>query len=143
LWSKETGIQDLGTLPGDFTSVALSINENSDVVGISIGEESGPRAFLRPVGRTLLDLNSLIPADSPLFLFDASSINSRGEIIGLAADADGNAHGFLATPNNAIPDSAAEASANDRRQFDFARKLLLQRSKDRLAPSSSSHTSTH
>ena len=31
LWSNETGIQDLGTLAGDFTSVALSINDNGDV----------------------------------------------------------------------------------------------------------------
>jgi probable HAF family extracellular repeat protein len=127
LWTKETGIQLLGTLPGDFTSVALSINDTGDIVGISLDPEFKARAFLRPDAGTLIDLNSLIPADSPLFLFDACSINARGEIIGLATDVDGNAHGFLATPTGAAPDSATAPSANDRPQFDFARNLLQQR----------------
>ena len=104
LWSKETGIQDLGTLPGDFTSVALSINENGDIVGISLDAGFNPRAFVRLDGGTLVDLNSLIPAHSPLFLFDACSINSGKEIIGIATDSAGNFHGFLATPSNATPD---------------------------------------
>ena len=36
---------------------------------------------------------------SPLFLFDACSINSRGEIIGIATNAAGEAHGYLASPS--------------------------------------------
>ena len=47
----------------------------------------------------MTDLNTLIPADSPLFLLLASQINSRGEIVGLALQTStGQAHGFLATP---------------------------------------------
>lgn len=104
LWSKETGIQDLGTLPGDFTSVALSINDNGFVVGISLDANFNARAFVRLGGGMLVDLNSLIPANSPLFLFDACSINARGEIIGIATDSSANFHGFLASPSNANPD---------------------------------------
>src|SRR5229473_8370729 len=31
LWTKETGMRDLGTLPGDFASLALGINDGGDV----------------------------------------------------------------------------------------------------------------
>jgi probable HAF family extracellular repeat protein len=104
LWSEETGIQDLGTLPGDFTSVALSINDNGDIVGISLDANFNARAYLRPHDGVMVDLNSLIPANSRLFLFNACSVNSRGEIIGIATDSAGNFHGSLATPSNANPD---------------------------------------
>jgi hypothetical protein len=65
----------------------------------------------------MVDLNSLIPADSDLHLFNACSINSRREIIGLAFDAQGNFHGFLATPSNSAADSSAEVSAAIRSSF--------------------------
>jgi probable HAF family extracellular repeat protein len=143
LWSKEAGIQNLGTLPGDFTSVALSINENGDIVGISLDAEFNPRAYVRLDGGMLVDLNSLIPADSPLFLFDACSINSRKEIIGIAVDGAGDFHGYLATPSNTTSDSSAAPSANDRPQFDSARKLLLQRLSYRFGAQSPPTDGTH
>jgi probable HAF family extracellular repeat protein len=132
VWSQQTGMLDLGTLPNDFTSVALGINENGDIVGISLDSNFNARAFVRPDGGVLVDLNSLIPADSPLFLFDACSINSRGEIIGIATDNAGNFHGYLATPGNAIPESAAAPVENDPTRFDSARKLLQQRIEGRF-----------
>jgi hypothetical protein len=47
----------------------------------------------------LTDLNTLIPANSQLFLEVAASINSRGEIVGPALDqASGATVPFLATP---------------------------------------------
>jgi hypothetical protein len=58
----------------------------------------------------MVDLNSLAP-DSPLYLFTACSINSRGEIIGLALDADGNFHGYLATPKGGRPSGVKAGSA--------------------------------
>ena len=49
----------------------------------------------------MTDLNTLIPAGSPLFLLLALSINSSGEIVGLAFHpSTGDLHGFLATPRN-------------------------------------------
>lgn len=97
LWTEDDGIQDLGTLPGDFSSFAYGINSKARVVGTSAGA-SGPRAFLWKSG-VMTDLNSLIPAGSPLFLLDAFSINSRGEIVGDALQTStGEVHAFLATP---------------------------------------------
>ncbi len=47
----------------------------------------------------MTDLNTLIPAGSPLFLFQAVDINSRGEIVGGAfLPSNGEVHAFLATP---------------------------------------------
>jgi hypothetical protein len=88
-----------------------------------------PRAFIRPHGGTPLDLNSLVtenPAD--LYLFTACSINSRGEIVGLAFDAEFNLHGYLATPNNSAADSSAESGAEVRwSRFEYAWKVLRDR----------------
>jgi probable HAF family extracellular repeat protein len=90
----------VGTVGNDVASVALFNNDLGDIVGISFDADFNPRAFLRPDGGTPVDLNSLVPADSPLFLIDACSINSHGQIIGIAVDASGNAHGYLASPKN-------------------------------------------
>jgi hypothetical protein len=76
----------------------------------------------------MVDLNSLIPADSDLHLFNACGIYSRREIIGLAFDAQGNFYGFFATPSNSAADSSAEVSAAIRSwSFEYAWRLLRQR----------------
>jgi hypothetical protein len=54
----------------------------------------------------MVDLNSLV--NSPLYLFSGCSINSGGEIIGIALDIQGNAHGYLAKPNKTGAGSSAE-----------------------------------
>jgi hypothetical protein len=47
----------------------------------------------------MTDLNALIPADSPLFLIQACSINSRGEIVAIAIHkSTGDFHAYMATP---------------------------------------------
>jgi uncharacterized membrane protein len=57
------------------------------------------RAFLRQNG-VMTDLNTLIPADSPLYLLFAHGINSRGEIVGFGVQKSSpyEVHAFLATP---------------------------------------------
>ena len=97
LWTKETGIQDLQTLPGDLASAGLGINDRGDVVGVSFDASFNPRAFLRRNG-VVVDLNNLILPDSALYLLFAHGINSRGEIIGFGVNRAGEVHGFLATP---------------------------------------------
>ena len=99
LWSREAGILDVGTVGNDVASVALYDNDAGDIVGISFDADFNARAFLRPDGGKPVDLNSLIPAGSSLFLVDACSINARGEIFGIAIDTKGEAHGYLATPH--------------------------------------------
>ncbi len=121
LWTKGTGMEDLGTVGTDVNSLAIGINDAGDVVGVSLDADFNPRAFLR-VGRSLLDLNGLVPNGSPLYLITACNINGAGEITGIAIDQDGNAHAYLATPvlagNTGVslpPVEPALGSANTRR----------------------------
>lgn len=98
LWTKETGIEDLGTLPGDVASLAIGNNDRGEIVGVSLDANFNSRAFLRQHG-TMTDLNTLIPVNSPLSLWTAASINARGEVVGLAQDkTTGKFHSYLASP---------------------------------------------
>ena len=101
LWSRETGMLDLGVLPGDLVGAGLGMNNNNDVVGASVsapGPATGnPRAFLWQHG-VMTDLNARIPANSPLYLLTAFGINDAGVIVGFGVTGAGDIHGFLATP---------------------------------------------
>ena len=46
----------------------------------------------------MIDLNTLIPANSPLLLVDATYINDRGEIAGHGLTPSGENHAFLLIP---------------------------------------------
>ncbi len=99
VWTRQTGIHDLGTFPGAFATVAPccdTINNRGDVVGFWV-DAMGPHAFLWQ-DKVLTDLNKLIPADSPLFLQFADAINDSGEITGVGVTSTGEMHAFLATP---------------------------------------------
>ena len=97
-WTRNTGIEDLGTLDGDGHSVGLGINDQGVITGISIAPDfSTLRAFVWH-GGVMMDLNQLIPAKSALYLLTACSINAHGEITGFAVDSKGNLHGYLAVP---------------------------------------------
>jgi probable HAF family extracellular repeat protein len=83
LWSKETHMHSIGTLPGAFATIAgccRTINNRGEIVGFSI-DANGSTAFLWKDGQ-IRDLNTLLPANSPLHLLSASSINDAGEIVG-------------------------------------------------------------
>jgi probable HAF family extracellular repeat protein len=98
VWSRDTGMQDVGTLPGDVASGALAINDAGEMIGVSFDKDFNLTPFVQQPGGVMTDLNSLIPANSPLFLFLACSINSRGEIAGIGANEAGEVHAFMATP---------------------------------------------
>jgi probable HAF family extracellular repeat protein len=106
LWTRQTGMVDLGVLDGDAVGAGLGVNIWGDVVGASVtapGPASGnARAFLWHKGH-MHDLNALIPANSPMYLITAFSINDEGQIAGFgvvtSGPAAGEVHGFLATPN--------------------------------------------
>jgi probable HAF family extracellular repeat protein len=98
IWSPGTGMQDVGTIPGDTYSAALAINDADAVAGVSLDANFNPRAFLLLNG-VPTDLNTLIPAGSTLKLMTACVISSRGEIAGLAMQkSTGEFRGYLATP---------------------------------------------
>ncbi len=90
-------MQDLGTLSGDVASLSLGINQTGSIVGASLDSNFNPRAFLWNNG-VMTDLNTLVAAQSPLYLLTGCSINSRGEITGLGVTSSGEIHTYLATP---------------------------------------------
>jgi probable HAF family extracellular repeat protein len=137
LWTPQKLIQDVGTVPAngstpaDAASIGLAISDLDDIGGVSFPADANalPRAFLRPHGGMPVDLNSLVTENTvDLYLSTVCSINSRGEIIGLALDTVGNFHGYLATPNDSAADSPAESSAESRSsRFEYAWKVLRDR----------------
>jgi probable HAF family extracellular repeat protein len=101
LWKKPGQITDLGTVGADPCSFAWAINNKTQVIGESDTTDcvrfDGARPFLWENG-SLVDLNDLIPPNSPLQLVYAYTIDDRGEIAGNGWDANGNEHSFRLIP---------------------------------------------
>jgi probable HAF family extracellular repeat protein len=127
LWTRRTGMQDLGALSGDVASTSISINDAGWVVGLSLDANSQPRAFLWEKG-LMTDLNTLIAGDSPLYLLSGCSINSRGEITGLGLTRKGEIHTYLAIPTEGVATSENTSPGVIRQRIlsDDARQLLQQ-----------------
>jgi probable HAF family extracellular repeat protein len=103
LWTRQTGMQDLGVLDGDLLGAGLAIDNAGVVVGASVSSPGliggTPRAAIWLNGQGA-DLNTLIAGNSPfLSLLTAFAINDRGQIVGFALTESGEIHGFLATPS--------------------------------------------
>ena len=110
LWTKAKGMQDLGTLPGDVTSAGISINDSSEVVGVSLDASFNLHPYHWQDGQ-MQDLNGLVANETSLSLILACSINDRGEITGLAIDTrSGEPHGFVAAPTSGQPAAAAHSA---------------------------------
>ncbi len=93
---------DLGTLVNGNISFAQSINVNTQVVGTDCSPIvcGAPAAFLWENG-SIVDLNTLIPAGSPVYLQFTFNINDQGEIAATGVDANGNEHAALLIPCDA------------------------------------------
>ena len=84
LW-RHGHIRDLGTLPGDFATIAGccgTVNNRGDVVGFAF---PGPRGIGHAIAwlddNGPVDLNDLIPDDSGYYLVNTGGINDAGEIV--------------------------------------------------------------
>jgi len=115
LW-QNGAMADLGNLPGLPTSQAAGINNQGQIVGFSqdaSGDDDTAVAVLWQNG-TITDLNTLIPANSSLFLMEAVAINDHGQIAGWGRLSNGEIRPFLLTPCNeadqGCEDSAASAT---------------------------------
>jgi len=127
LWTRKTGMQDLGTLSGDVASVSLSINDAGSVIGASLDADFNPRAFLWQNG-VMTDLNTLIGLILRCNLLTGCSINSRGQITGLGLTSTGEIHTYLATPTHGAATSESTSQGiSPRLLSDDARTLLQQR----------------
>ena len=94
LWTGTTAA-DLGTLGGT-NSRGFGINTIGEVVGSSDTAGGDTAAFLYTSGR-LIDLNTLLPAESGWQLAAARGINDSGWIIG-SGTLNGQAHAYLLKP---------------------------------------------
>ncbi|MEO8737534.1 MAG: hypothetical protein ABI380_13465 [Edaphobacter sp.] len=101
LWTKESGrMHPLAPAGTDIISTALALNDSRQVVGVSVDENFNTKAAIWTAGMSsATDLNTLIPSSSGLYLVLACGINEDGQIIGLAVDTSGVAHGYLASPS--------------------------------------------
>lgn len=129
LWTKDRGMRDLGTVPGDSLSTAESINEQNQIVGGSCDQNGNCRAVLWQNG-LIADLNSLAVPGTALYLVNASDINDRGEIAGYAYDpSTGNLPGFLAIPCDAehadVEGCAGQDGTGARDQTVAVHKIVL------------------
>jgi probable HAF family extracellular repeat protein len=116
LWTRRTGMQDMGTLSGDVASLSISINDAGLIVGASLDASFNPRAFLWEKG-VMTDLNTLIAGNSPLYLLTGCSINSRGEITGLGLTSTGETHTYLASPTHGVTPSESSSQGVITRGF--------------------------
>jgi probable HAF family extracellular repeat protein len=95
--------QDLGILPGDVSSESEGVSPDGKlIVGGSChgpGDTVNCRAVIWQAG-VMTDLNTLIPANTGLYLLNAvGNPNAQGQIAGNAlVKATKQIHGFLATP---------------------------------------------
>jgi probable HAF family extracellular repeat protein len=105
---------DLGSLGG--TSHAEGVNSAGQIVGRSKPTPDSPvqHAFLWENGGPMVDLNTLVPANSSLLLEEGGNINDRGEIAGRGVppgcdDVDACGHAILLIPC----DNAASCESKD------------------------------
>jgi len=107
LWQPDGTLTTHEPLPGQFAAFATGINERGQVVGNNFDSDfNWSRGFIWQ-NDVMTDLNTLIRADSNLFVISASNINERGEISGMATVLSGphagDIHAYLATPSNEDP----------------------------------------
>lgn len=90
-------LQDLGN-PASGAVAAYAINDAGVVVGATSGNGVGVWGAVMYTEGAWVDLNTLIPAGSGLWLESAVDINNSGQIIGTARNAAGEVRGYLLTP---------------------------------------------
>jgi probable HAF family extracellular repeat protein len=102
-WSSTSpALQDLGTYPAGapvtFIPCCNNINDRGQIAGASIDITGNLRAVLWE-NNVPVDLNSLVPADSPWYLLFPAGINNAGEIAVTAVNlVTFDVHGVVLSP---------------------------------------------
>ena len=95
-WTRAGGFQDLGKLPGDFSSQANGINASGQVVGLSCSAVC--TALLWQDG-VMYKLQDFVDPAFPHRLWSARHINDQGQITGRLVEAGtGRRLAYIATP---------------------------------------------
>jgi probable HAF family extracellular repeat protein len=102
LSTPSTGMQDLGTLPGDVNSAGVAVNDHQDVAGNSENADDVLHAFVWTPSAGMQELTLPGAASS-----DAVDINNKGEVIGYAQLASGTTEAFLWVPGHGLKDLGA------------------------------------
>ncbi len=89
------GMVDIGNLGGSYAQ-ANGVNDSGTVVGSSqIGGDTDVHAFIWTQSGGMVDLNNLLPPDSPFIeLNSANAIAADGTIVGFGTAVDGQFHAF-------------------------------------------------
>jgi len=120
---------DLGTLGVDSKSMALSINDFGQIVGITYYEFDSTfyshGTFFDPTGKgENIDLNTLIDPHRGWTLEYANDINNSGKIVGQGINPQGEHHAFLLIPIS-VKYSGGTGDPNDPYQIATAEDLML------------------
>jgi probable HAF family extracellular repeat protein len=108
--------QDLGTYPADaFITVAPccnNVNDLGQIVGFSLDSSFNQRALLwQSKDQAPVDLNELIPADSPWYLLSPGGITDSGEIAATAVNLNTfDLHAVLMSPIAGVGPAARGAT---------------------------------
>jgi probable HAF family extracellular repeat protein len=100
LWSRTTGMIDLGTLGGT-RSGAAAINERGQVAGNSLNSNGNPHAFRWSAAFGLEDIG-LFPGADPNSLTFATDISNSGLVTGWGLNANGDQRGFVWTRSTGL-----------------------------------------
>ena len=80
LWSKATGIIDLGVLPGGQWSQPTAVNANGEVVGISYMDDGTHRGFYWSASTGMIDIGTIgQPHATPYWIFDDGRVFGYSE----------------------------------------------------------------
>jgi uncharacterized membrane protein len=116
LWTSGGVPRDLGTYPSGAVVTVVpccdNINDRGQIVGFSVNADGNLTALLWPTEDTApVDLNSLIPADSPWFLLTPGGISYAGEIATTAVNLNTfEVHAVALSPIPGIGPAARGAS---------------------------------
>jgi uncharacterized membrane protein len=98
---------DMGTLPGQNQTEVFDINASRQAIGVSHNVPVGPPTPFFSENGIMVDLNTLLPANSGWVLRTALTINDAGEITGTGLFHNVSS-GFKLTPSN-VPEPLAGA----------------------------------
>jgi probable HAF family extracellular repeat protein len=81
LWTRKTGLQDLGLLPSMNMCYGYGINDREEIVGGCTNQAlTEEPAFVWTAANGMQDLNTLIPANYRMTLNSANGVNNDGQI---------------------------------------------------------------